>query len=78
MAGMDCTIQYRPGAQNGLSDALSRHPFFGARQLTRVGTNNALSFTLETFPNSQQNPSETLWFWPAIDTARLIKRIKAW
>ena len=44
LAGMDYIIQYRPGTQNGIPDTLSRRPFFGTRQLTRVGTKNALSF----------------------------------
>ena len=60
LAGMDYTIQYRPGPQNGIPDALSRHPFLGTRQLTRVGTENALSFLLETLPQSHRNPSEIL------------------
>ena len=78
LAGMDYTIEYRPGPQNGIPDALSRHPFLGPRQLTRVGTENALSFLLEALPESCRNPREPLWFWAAKDTARLIKRVKLW
>ena len=78
LAGMDYTIQYRPGPENCNPDAISRHPFLGPRQLTRVGTENALSFLLDALPVSCKDTSKPLWFWAARDTARLIKRVKAW
>ena len=78
LAGMDYTVKYRPGPENGIPDALSRHPFLGPRQLTRVGSENALSFLLETLPESCKHINETCWFWAARDTSCLIKRVKAW
>ena len=78
LAGMDYTIKYGPGPENGIPDALSRHPFLGPRQLTRAGSENDLSFLLETLPASCKHLSEPLWFWAARDTSCLIKRVKAW
>ena len=77
LAGMDYDVEYRPGPQNGIPDALSRYPFLGPRRLTRVGTENALSFLLETLPTTTKFFND-IWFWAARDTLSLVKRVKAW
>ena len=77
LAGMDYTVVYRPGPMNGIPDALSRFPFLGPRRLTRVGTENALSFLLKALPDTAKS-FNNIWFWAARDTLSLVKRVKAW
>ena len=77
LAGIDYEVLYRPVPPNGIPDTLSRHSFLGPRQLTRVGTGNALLFLLEVLSRKLKQ-HDSIWFGTARDTLALIKIVKEW
>ena len=75
---MGYIAKYRPGKLNGVPDALSRYPFLGPKQLTRVGSQNAVSFLMDSLPESCKVGGHPLWFWAASDTDTLVKSVRDW
>ena len=66
-----------PGPANIESDARSRYPMLGPRQLNRVGIANAMDVLLKALPAGAA-ATRRIWLWAGHDTELLQEKLKAW